>query len=76
MAHKFKRKSTLVSAARVKEIISQHYEPGRHDKCKKAIYRNYVYKQTGISESTFWRYMQEIDDENRPKVDDSQLSLF
>jgi hypothetical protein len=70
-----KRKSTRLSAARIKEIILANYEPGRQDKCKKAVYRNIISKQTGISERTFWRYMQEIE-EGQAVEDKRQLKLW
>lgn len=55
---KKKYKSTRLSAARVKEMVRQNYEPGRHDKCLMSVYRNVVSKQLGISERTYWRYLK------------------
>lgn len=71
-----KHKSTRMSAERVKELLRADYEPGRQDKCKLAIFRNKIKPITGISERTFWRYMEEIEDE-QPKIEDKQqLKLF
>ena len=72
-----KHKSTKLSADRVKAIIKTEVEPGRQDKCKLATYRNKIYPLTGISERTFWRYLNEIELEDNTTVDDpNQLKLF
>ena len=69
--------STKLSADRVKEIIRQHYDPERRDRCKLAIYRIKIKPMTGISERTFWRYLNEIELEAGRLVDDpNQLKLF
>lgn len=72
-----KHKSTRMSAERVKAIIRAEYEPGRQDKCKLAVFRHRIRPLTGISERTFWRYMQEIEDEQGKAAEDpNQLKLF
>jgi len=72
-----KHKSTRLSAERVKELLRADYEPGRQDKCKLAVYRNKIRPITGISERTFWRYMNEIEAEQEKPIDDpNQLKLF
>ena len=72
-----KHKSTKLSADRVKAIIKTEVEPGRQDKCKLAIFRNKIKPLTGISERTFWRYLNEIELEDNTTVDDpDQLKLF
>lgn len=72
-----KHKSTKISADKVKQIIKSEVEPGRQDKCKLAIYRNKIRPMTGISERTFWRYLNEIEIENNTVYDDpNQLKLF
>ena len=38
-------------------MVAAHYEAGRQDRCKRAIFRNYVSKAYQISEQTFWRYV-------------------
>lgn len=69
-------KSTLKRAEAVMAIVEQHYEAGRQDRCKLWIYRNIIARQTGISQRTFFRYLnaagQQPDD--GPKA--VQLSLF
>jgi hypothetical protein len=68
--------STKLSADRIKEIIREFHEPDRRDRCKLAIYRNKIKPVTGISERTFWRYLNEIEIE-KPKLEDpNQLKLF
>ena len=68
--------SRRVNAERVKAVIKQWYEPGRNDKCKLWVYREKIQKQFGISQSTFWRYQREIDEEMGDVDDKNQLSLF
>lgn len=71
-------KSTLASALAVQEIVEQHYEPGRHDRCKRWVYRNFVRKKFRISERTFFRYLK-ITPQTPAQADPEdkrQLSLF
>lgn len=49
--------STEERARKVRELVGQYYEPGRHDRCKLWVFRNIVDKQFGISERTFFRYL-------------------
>ena len=72
-----KHNSTKLSADRVKDIIREKYDPERRDKCKLAVYRIKIKPLTGISERTFWRYLNEIELEAVGLVDDpNQLKLF
>ena len=50
-------KSTRKKAKDVQDMVAAHYEAGRQDRCKRAIFRNYVSKAYQISEQTFWRYV-------------------
>jgi len=69
--------STKLSADRVKDIIRINVEPGVQAKCKSAVYRNKIFQLTGISERTFWRYLNEIEIEDVKFSDDpNQLNLF
>jgi len=66
--------SKHISAENVKLLFKQNYEPGRQDRCKLAVYRNVIQKATGISERTFWRYLDEEptkngDDPNQLKIE-------
>ncbi len=69
--------STKMSADRVKATIREFYEPDRRDRCKLEIYRHKIKPITGISERTFWRYLNEIEVEDNGQEDDPrQLKLF
>ena len=69
--------STGIRADKVKTIIREFYRPERRDKCKLEIYRHKIKPLTGISERTFWRYLNEIELEDGTKVEDpNQLRLF
>ncbi len=41
----------------VADIVKQHYEPKRQDRCLVWCYRNFVNKLYPMSERTFWRYI-------------------
>lgn len=68
--------SRRMLAERVKTIVREHYEPGRHDRCKLWVYRNFVKPQIGISERTFWRCQDEDSSKNECKDDPRQMKLF
>lgn len=70
-----KHTSTKLSAEKVRAIIKEHYEPERRDRCKLAIYRNKIKPLTGISERTFWRYMNEMEIIAHPSEDVRQLKF-
>ena len=72
-----KHLSTKISAERVKEIIRENYDPEIRAKCKLSVYRYKIKPLTGISERTFWRYLNEIELEAGAVVEDpNQLKLF
>lgn len=52
-------KSTEKKISRVREIVSEWYEPGRQDRCKLWVYRHKVQPELGISERTFFRWLGE-----------------
>jgi|GEM_PF-4302147 len=45
-------------AAAIQQIAREHYEPGRHDRCYKAVWRKYVNKIYGIGYLPFLRYLK------------------
>jgi hypothetical protein len=53
------RASTDKHAATIKKIVDENYEPGNQARCKLAIYRTKIFPIYGISERTFWRYIQQ-----------------
>ena len=50
-------KSTAKKAQRIQQIVKEHYEPGRQDRCKLWVYRNFIVKEYGISQRTFFAYL-------------------
>lgn len=42
----------------VREILDEWYEPGRHDRCKRWVYRNKVLHQIPMSERSFYRCLR------------------
>lgn len=71
-------KSTLKRKEYVEMLLSEHYEPGRQDRCKRWVYVHYVYPATHISERTFYRYLGEYEKRllAEPEADAVQLSLW
>ncbi len=64
-------KSTVKKAQIVRSILSDYYEEGRQDRCKLWVYRNKVVPVLGISERTFFRYLNTPE----PEEPGQQLSL-
>ena len=67
-------KSTYKKAQIVRLIVSEWYEPERQDRCKEWVYRNKVRPALGISQRTFWRYLDAKHDEP-PSNNARQLCL-
>lgn len=54
----YNKKGYIRRVAAIKNIAEQHYEPERHDKCWKAVWRRVIYPVYGISYHTFLSYMK------------------
>ena len=50
--------NTAKKAELISKIIEEHYEAGRHDRCKAWIWRNVVRKTYPMSRRTFFRYLK------------------
>lgn len=69
------RKKMLI----IEKIISENYQPGRQDRCKRWVLRNYVARVIPMSERTFYEYIRRIEASSSEKLDDrdtGQLRLF
>lgn len=42
----------------IRSITERHYEPGRHDRCLKMIWRRHIRPQFGICYHTYLRYIK------------------
>jgi hypothetical protein len=70
-------KNTIRRAKLIQDLVQQHHEPGRQDRCLLWAYRNKVLAQYPMSERTFWRYMNIDTSDFSVKVEDKyQLKLF
>jgi hypothetical protein len=72
------RKNMLLRAKMVQDLTAEHYEAGRHDRCKRWVFRHIVSKVYPMSERTFFRYLS-IDitvESDSKKEDKRQLKLF
>ena len=49
--------NTMLRARKVQELTAQHYEPGRHDRCKRWVFKHVVFKVYPMSERTFFRLL-------------------
>jgi len=74
-----KNKNTLLRIKNVCEITQQHYEPGRQDKCYKAVWRSFVFPVYPMHYRTFLNYINtplgELAD-NKKAGSFNQLKLF
>lgn len=71
--------NTMRKAQLVRQLVDEHYEPGRQDRNRKWVYRNIVVKIFPMSLTTFWRYMRMTRseaDRNQNSNDAGQLRLF
>lgn len=59
----------------MRELVQDHFQPERQDRCKLWVFRNVVVKKYPMSERTFWRYLA-AKDEREVKEDKRQLRLF
>lgn len=50
--------SSLKKAQIIADIVKEHYEPGRQDRCMEWVYRNIVYKRYPMSLRRFQWYIQ------------------
>jgi hypothetical protein len=50
-------KNTIEKRNLVRALVAQHYEEGRHDRCKRWVYLNIVKRTYPMSERTFFRYL-------------------
>ncbi len=55
----YNRKGYFRRAIAIKELAEQYYEPERHDRCWKAVWRRHIYPRYGICYDTFLTYLQE-----------------
>ena len=79
MAAARSRKNMIHRAKLVQEMTAEHYEPGRHDRCKKWVFMHIVRKVYPMSERTFFRYLSIGTAEEkveRKQEDKRQLKLF
>lgn len=67
--------NTKKRAKLVQELVNEHYEPGRQDRCKLWVYRNIVSKIYPMSQRTFFRLLKITSDEKKEE-DKRQLKLF
>lgn len=67
--------NTLKKAKLVQKLTAAHYEPGRQDRCKRAVYRNVVVKVYPMSERTFFRLLS-LSVKSESRADVRQLTLF
>ncbi|HOI31203.1 MAG: hypothetical protein PHG67_06055 [Bacteroidales bacterium] len=70
--------NTKRKAEKVRQLVEQHYEPGRQDRNKRWVFRNVVVKIYPMSERNFWRYMTLTKPRKTVSEteDPSQLKLF
>ena len=60
----------------IQEITRKYYEPERHDKCFKAVWRKHIRGMFGICYDTYIRYLKATPPQETPKPTATQLTLF
>ena len=55
-------------------ITEQYYEPGRHDRCYRWVWRKYIYEMFHIEYRTYLKWLRA--EKKRQKDRDEQLTLF
>ncbi len=72
-----KIESTYARALEIQQLVAEHYQPERQDRCKRWVYRCFVKDKYKICERTFWRYLAMKPPKDKEQdTDDRQLSLF
>lgn len=56
----YNKKGYYKRAKALQELTAQHYEPERHDRCYKWVWRKYVYPQFGICYHSYLRYLHTV----------------
>ena len=69
-------KNTLRRIELVCNIVRQHYEPGRRDRCYKEVWRRYVYPVYPMCYRTFLSYIGVNVEQEQRRNNGNQLSLF
>ncbi|KAA6342197.1 hypothetical protein EZS27_010051 [termite gut metagenome] len=59
------RHNTIERAIKVRELVKEHYEEGRQDRCKLWVFRHIIVKQYPMSVRTFYRYLSMNIKENK-----------
>ncbi|HJE88605.1 hypothetical protein [Rikenella microfusus] len=53
----YNKKGYYKRAKALQELTARYYEPERHDRCYKWVWRKYVYPQFGICYHSYLRYL-------------------
>ena len=69
-------KHVLLRAKIVQDIVKEHYQPERQDRCKLWVYRNMVYPKYPMSERTFFYYLSLNTDNIKPKIENKNQLRF
>lgn len=64
----------LIRAERIRAITMEHYQPERHDRCYKWVWRRYIRPVYGITYHTYLRYLRVNPEEI--ERNSQQLKLF
>lgn len=62
----YNRNGYYVRAGAIQEITDKYYQPERHDRCYKWVWRKYVHPTYGIGYQAYLRYVNCRIPENAP----------
>ena len=69
----YNRKNYLSKRRHAVMIAKEHYEPGRHDRCYKWVWKKYIKHQFHIEYRTLMKWIRE---EEKEASKEGQLTLF
>ena len=76
MSEKKHHRNMILKIRNVNAIVQREYEPGRHDKSYKAVWRKYVFPVYPMCYRTFLNYINTPIPHEEEKRDYRQYSLF
>lgn len=56
----YNRKGYYIRARQIQAITAAHYEPENQAKCKKQVWKKYIYPQFGMCYETYLKYQNTV----------------
>lgn len=72
----YNRGGYYLRAKRIQEITAQHYEPENQARCKKQIWKKYIYPEFGMCYETYLKYQGVALPKEAKENKQSKLSVY